>query len=692
MLRNGLICMAMASLLACGAPAASADAGTIDADAATGTDGPPFAMAIHARKTLYDAPFPSDDLQVFRSSSAGVTSVQLDLSLLPNPDGIATIEQARTLLQRDAHGFSLESGIYFRAGAALDPSSLPTLAHSVTDGASVYLIALDDPPAQRKKHPVEVAFLADGGPFGDKNLLAILPLQGAPLRPHTRYAAIVTRDVRYVDGTRPAQAAEIQALLKTDLGGADETSNRPWWMRYVLALQTEPDFLSGPNIAAFSLFTTDDRAAEMSQLHDYARGAHPAIAPPTAPTLTDTFDNFCVFQSTIQVPVFQHGTPPYTSEGGDWQNLDFDHAETARIWFTVPRAPMPAGGFPSVFFIGTGAGGERGLVDRGVSTAPGGGAADKPGTGPALEFARVGWAGVQIDGTLEGIRNTTHGNEDFLLFNVFNIAALRDNIRQSALEIALLPDALQGYSFDASACQDAMPNFHMDDKHLALMGHSMGASIAPLALSAQPLFKTAILSGAGGSFIHNILDKQQPLAVRPIAEALLGYDKLGYTLTKFDPGLTIFQWAVEPADSPPYGAQLVRETDTPRNILMLQGIVDHYILPSIAQATSLSMGLDLVGPDLASTNTEEESLHQPHLTDLLPFVGRQHLPFPVSGNAGKATAVVVQNQGDAYEDGHEVNFQTARPKQEYRCFLADVAAEKVPTLRAEGSQDACAQP
>jgi hypothetical protein len=36
-----------------------------------------------------------------------------------------------------------------------------------------------------------------------------------------------------------------------------------------------------------------------------------------------------------------------------------------------------------------------------------GGAAVTPGTGPALYFAREGFAGLEVDGPLGGLRNTT---------------------------------------------------------------------------------------------------------------------------------------------------------------------------------------------------------------------------------------------------------------------------------------------
>src|SRR5215468_249240 len=114
---------------------------------------------------------------------------------------------------------------------------------------------------------------------------------------------------------------------------------------------------------------------------------------------------------------------------------------------TVPRAPMPANGFPLVTLVRAGAGGDRPLVDRGVQGMTGGPPL-VPGSGPAQEFTRVGYAGVQVDGPLGGLRNITHGDEQFLIFNVFNIAALRDNIRESALELAVFSAVLDTLHID----------------------------------------------------------------------------------------------------------------------------------------------------------------------------------------------------------------------------------------------------
>ena len=97
---------------------------------------------------------------------------------------------------------------------------------------------------------------------------------------------------------------------------------------------------------------------------------------------------------------------------------------------------------------------------------------------------------------------------------------------------------------------------------------------------------------------------------------------------------------------------------------MLQGVVDTYILPPIANALSLALGLDLAGEAIDAEDGEFDSL-----TTLLDLAGAQALELPVRGNRDGATRVVVQHRQGPVEDGHEVVFQTEPPKAQYRRFL-----------------------
>jgi hypothetical protein len=662
-------------------PAASLVAAALAAGCAAG----PTPSMDFSRPTFYAAPFPADDLR----NGDGT----IDLSRLPDPDKPAMITQALQLLQ-GAHGFGLASAIYFRMNGAIDAASLPTMAQSIAKSSSVLLVDVDaGEPDFLAPRPIDVAFLADGGPFGDANLLAILPLQGAPLRPRAHYAVVVTTAVHDAHGHAVSRAPAVDELIaKTHPKGVSDA----FYEELRSALTVLPPLVANDRIAALTVFTTDDPAAQLQAVRDDAAAQHPILPPAMTPLLTDTFDDYCVYQSTVDVPDYQSGTPPYSFVGGDWKfgsdgHALFDHTETARIYITIPRAPMPATGWPTVLFVRTGAGGDRPLVDRGPAATAQYNNAVVPGTGPAMHFARVGFAGVQIDGPLGGLRNTTNGNEDFLVFNVQNAAALRDNIRESAMELSLAARMLPSLTLATPDCPGTSGGVQtIDASHLAMMGHSMGSWIEPLTLAYEHSIGTAILSGAGASYVDNVMDKLMPVAVRPYVEALLGFDQDQRTLERHDPALMIVQWAAEPSDPQVYDRLVAREPPAgakPIDTLMLQGIVDHYILPSIANATSLALGLDEAGPAYDADNAEEKMLGQPTLQSVLPLVGGKMLTLPQSNNRGSATALVIQHPGDGIEDGHEVVFQTDPPKHQYRCFLSSWLATGVARVPPDGAAD-----
>ncbi len=631
---------------------------------------------------FYAAPFPSEDL---RTADGHVA-----LPGFPNPANVGIVQQSLALVQADADGFAATAGVFFQLTAAPDVTRLPDLHGSLGAGSTVFLVGVDtEAPDQGQRYPVGVRYEDDGGPSGAPHMLVVLPQQGVPLRPNTLYAAVVLKALHDTTGAPLGRSATMAALAAGVQPPGLTASAWDGYRRAVSSLGHSG--VAVGDIAGLAVFRTESPTTRLGTLlADALARPLPTVTAPLQ--RTDVFDGYCVYHSTLRMPVYQGGTPPYDTAGGAWVLDAMGHGvlqreEEANLVVTLPRAAMPASGFPTTVLIRTGAGGDRPLVDRGVQVVHNG----PPlvaGTGPALYFARAGFAGVSVDGPLGGLRNTTHGDEQFLTFNVGNPAALRDNVRQSALELAILAHALDGITVDASDCPGltASGPVRFDTHRLALMGHSMGSTIAPLVLGVEPRYGAAVLSGAGGSWIENVVYKLSPVAVRPVMEHLLHYSGIGRTLDEFDPALSLLQWAGEPADPPVYARAIIREPTGghARHVLMVQGIVDTYILPSIANSTSLSLGLDLAGQELDGADPRL-AMFAP-LGGLLDLSGRHVIALPASGNVtvgGQAsTDIVVQAPQDMVEDGHEVVFQTEGPKHQYQCFLQGFAAGVVPRVPA----------
>lgn len=646
--------------------------------------GPTPLMRFEVDDEPYAAPFPSEHLR----SADGA----LDLSALPR-GRTRIVEQIHQALV-DARGFGTTSAVHLSLEAPLDAASLPSGIVDASD-AVVQLIAVEGPDAalRGERAPIRLFFQQDAGPYGGDNVLSALPVQGVPLRSDTLYALVVRRGLRTPEGTLFAAAPQMHTLAGGRVpAGLSESAG----IAYRTAYEALDDLGIAPDeVLGMAVFRTADpvavlrRAAETTDL----------VLSPSAPFApAEVFDDYCVFHTTLGVPVYQGGEPPYSTEGGAWRwssdrRLELDHEEEANLVVTLPRRPMPAEGFPITVLVRTGAGGDRPLVDRGPR-AIAGGPAIAPGNGPAQDFARVGWAGISMDGPHGGLRNVSGADEQFLVFNITNPTALRDNLRQSALELVLLARSLDRLRIDATSCpglETAAVRF--DTRHVALMGHSMGASIAPLAAAFEPLYGSLILSGAGASWLENILHKLRPVPTRPLAETLLGYTRLGFTLTEADPVLNLLQWAGEEADAAVYAPLLLRDAapGQERHVLMFQGIVDTYIPPPVANPLTLALGLDLAGPALDRDTPELASFES--VLSVLPLRGRSEIAYPAVGNLDPhgrpVTAVVAQHWGDAVEDGHEAMWQTEPPRAQFRCFLATSVSADAPSVPDPSTPTAC---
>ena len=473
------------------------------------------------RASFYDAPFPSDDLiqpdgsvddrRLPESSRSGHCRHR-------RPDEAA---RGRLVARLRRGGRRL----LLARRARRSRSTCPTWPTSVTPQASVFLMGVTPgSPDFLQRYPVTVRFDQDGGPFGAPDMLTLLPLQGTPLRPKTTYAAVIT-------SATGLEASDEMASIASGIRppAMTEAIFDEYWAAIGSLGQAG---ISASDIAGLCRLhdgRSDDRTRPRPGRHAFATGpgARQRL-PPDRPVRRHTAST----RRRSPCRTTRPGTLP-TRSTTTRRRLAVRRAPASRcsserrkpgMVVTIPRAPMPAVGLAHRALHPHRRRRQSAARRPRARRRPTAGPPSRPGTGPALWFAMAGLAGASVDGPHEDLRNLTNDNEDFLMFNINNADALRDNIRESAAEYALFAHMLAGLTLDVSDCPGTTSPATFDATRMALMGHSMGSTIAPLVLAAEPMYRAVVLSGAGASWIENIIWKQLPLAIRPVVDLLLRYN------------------------------------------------------------------------------------------------------------------------------------------------------------------------
>jgi hypothetical protein len=257
---------------------------------------------------------------------------------------------------------------------------------------------------------------------------------------------------------------------------------------------------------------------------------------------------------------------------------------------------------------------------------------------------------------------------------VANLGTFRDVLRQGILDFATLVPLVATIQIDAAACPDATTasgSFHFDPDEMFLHGHSTGATIGGAVIALDPDIRAAVLSGAGGSWIYNVALAQAPFDLSGISHLLLDFDE-DDEVDIFDPALTLFQHVLESVEVMSWGRATVQHPlpgVRGKQVLHIEGVVDTYHFPRMANAYSMAIGLDLVEPEAEETAALE-----------LPLVGRGVLPAPATANIdSRLTAVVIQRQQN-HQDGHYVPFELDDVKYRYSCFVATAIANQFATV------------
>lgn len=637
----------------------------------------PASLDALADVTYYDMPWPND----LRRDSDG----SIHVAGMYDPTLNSILETYEAAAKGLLNGFSPTASGYFRFTDPIDPSTLPSDPKATLDAASSVQIIDVDPasPTKGQRHLAQTFWRQDIGNYWLPNTLVIGPALGYPLTPKTKYAIVVTRDVKAASGSTYAPSGDLAQILGTssltDRVRAAHDAMAPDLAAVVAAGVT------ADRIIHFTSFTTDDPTSELFTIADNFSAQVPA---PTVEAGTwkqaEVRSDYDVYQGRYSPsPNYQAGTLPFSSPS-DGGNFVFDASgkpvlqNTFDMAFTlvvpnVVKCPPPAAGYPIVLYAhGTG-GNYRSIVDEGNSV------------GQAVADQCLASIGVNqiFSGDRPGAPPLTDpnldGDEDLLFFNLNNPTAARTNGRQGAVDV--MQEArlfTESHISVPAATSRTGAAISFDATKVLFFGHSEGGVNGPLYLAASSSARGGVLSGTGGMITVALLEKTQPQpSVAAAVKVLLGltHPEDAGELNLFHPVINLAQAIVDATDPVNYMPRIIqnpRAGFTPKSIYQTEGVNadgsgDSYAPPHGIEIASVALGLPVQSPTV-------------HPIAEAAFSGLGEVTIPaggLSGNLanGQASGVLGQFNPAPNDDGHFVVFDVPACRLQAATFCKNLAAD-----------------
>ncbi|MCJ8280812.1 MAG: hypothetical protein MJK14_13215, partial [Rivularia sp. ALOHA_DT_140] len=351
---------------------------------------------------------------------------------------------------------------------------------------------------------------------------------------------------------------------------------------------------------------------------------------------------FYELQGTVEMPQFQKGTPAFNTEG----LFEFDQngflieqrTEEIPVVITIPKTPMPDGGYLLMVYFHGSSGLSTELVDRGPITEPGG--ETTPGEGPAFVIAEKGFAAVSTALPLNEERFPD--NSSITFYNPLNLAAFRDTFRQTVIEQRLLIEAMEDLKIPSEVIgsqgdvllPDGKTDFGFQTSSVVALGQSYGAQVANVVSAVEPKIGAVVPTGAPSFFALQAVENDN---IAGLASLFVGTLQ---ELNPIYPALNLLETAwgvVDPIVYMPYIAQRPLPGNPVRSIYQPVGQGDTIVSEEIFNANALASGVEQAGEILWPEM--QESLALQGLDGIVPYPVSNNL---VSENGTPYTGVVVQ--------------------------------------------------
>ena len=560
-------------------------------------------------------------------------------------------------------GFGVRPVVEFFVDGPLDASTIPASTHDASDPAGV----VDVDPAS----PEHGRVIAMDWHYDDTSGVVIgSPASGELLREGTQYAAFLTSDVHDTGG--------VSLHASTALDQIASASDR-WQSTAAAKLALDDD-----RIVGLAAFTTQHATAPLV-------AARTAMDSQPAPVLafanpdiifsgTTALDGLCghatrwtdgpraglerwgndnaTGMAHDHVGVIGTGTITIVRFRGDDTGTDGPEDETFSldangvprvvavepipITFILPAAPPPATGYPvAIYGHGLGAGRDQLLSFAEPLTAQGyavvgidmfghGSRYDPTDLRNNLANQIPGFNGTA--NMPDGFGDTTGLATTFAFFEGFlNVAAVRDAIRQSALDLGRVVEVLRSPGLDLSALAGPGSSAPLlDTRHLTYLGESFGTVVGTLFAAIEPHIDLYVLDVPGGGILDDILPNSAEIGSLALPFIDTTYKPAG-RMDRFSPLIGVMQAVIDGADPLSYAPHVMADRFSvdgsplgPRSIILLEVVGDQVLANAGTEALARGLGVDVLTPDLA------------------PPVGLVEVASPIAGNRDGYTAVLVQ--------------------------------------------------
>jgi hypothetical protein len=580
------------------------------------------------------------------------------------------IEQALDTLD----GFGTTSGIYFFFDGPIDPATLPAsprLAPTLADSVFCADAATGTPVPILLKADVDTRIA---------NTLAILPVPGKPLAPGTTYACVIQTSV--TNAMSEAAAASADWVSVRD--GASANGDADAIYDPVVTLLGTKGVVAA-NIAGMTVFTTESTTTDVLKIRETVL---PGLPMPTAdfssrPELVFAGDTALVallgasgHDHVAAVATGYYGSPRFQTHDPDGDGpfgdlpLPPDFVvcancertderftrdgsgtpiviDTPQIPFTVvvPKGTPPAAGWPVIIqqhglggqrdtVVGFGdADAARGFVSIGIdAVAHGYRYFDCKPSAVCSQDTTNNLGGTAVpdgiaDGTLAG-QSISFLTVNLGFFQAFhNFTGIRDNFRQTYVDLMSLVRLLHGHSIDSGL------NTKIDDGNIFYMGHSLGGLMGSGFVPIEPDLRAALLNATGGGLTNELfLNSSIGAGAQTLVNAILGLDPTNVP-DQFNLASNFTQSIIDPADGVNSASLLLDPADgSPRNVLQVEDFGDQVVPNQASEALAVAAGLQIFDPFVINLH------HNPISLALTPTARS------IKGNAhGGATAALLQN-------------------------------------------------